>query len=249
MVLVPLHATPTNQPPPLTPTRLLTEWTWEWSMALGIAIAAALYVLALSSSTAAAIAGRCRAASRSCSADWGRLPLPRMSALGAYDTVLFSIHMVQHMILMMVAPMFLALGAPITLALRTLPARPRALLLAVLHSRLARVLTFAPLTLALFIATPFALYYSAVLRAIAALRLLARVSASAFPHHRLPADVAIDGNRPGSREDQLSAAAAHGVPDAALPRIPWHLDHELDHADRGELVSRLQSDLAAQSAG
>ena len=31
--------------------------------------------------------------------------------------------------------------------------------------------------------------------------------------------------------------------------IPWHLDHERDHADRGELVSRLQSDLAAQSAG
>jgi putative copper resistance protein D len=64
------------------------------------------------------------------------------------------------MILMMVAPMFLALGAPITLALRTLPARPRTMLLAVLHSRVARVLTFAPLTLALFIATPFALYYS-----------------------------------------------------------------------------------------
>ena len=47
-----------------------------------------------------------------------------------------------------------------TLALRTLPARPRTMLLAVLHSRVARVLTFAPLTLALFIATPFALYYS-----------------------------------------------------------------------------------------
>ena len=45
-----------------------------------------------------------------------------MSALGTYDTVLFSVHVVQHMILMMVAPMFLALGAPVTLALRTLPA-------------------------------------------------------------------------------------------------------------------------------
>jgi cytochrome c oxidase assembly factor CtaG len=56
--------------------------------------------------------------------------------------------------------MFLALGAPVTLALRTLPSRPRTMLLAVLHSRVARVLTFAPLTLALFIATPFALYYS-----------------------------------------------------------------------------------------
>ena len=34
------------------------------------------------------------------------------------------------------------------------------MLLSVLHSRLARVLTFRPLALALFIATPFALYYS-----------------------------------------------------------------------------------------
>ena len=45
-----------------------------------------------------------------------------MSGLGAYDTVLFSVHVVQHMILMMVTPLFLALGAPVTLALRTLPA-------------------------------------------------------------------------------------------------------------------------------
>jgi cytochrome c oxidase assembly factor CtaG len=64
------------------------------------------------------------------------------------------------MILTMVTPLFLALGAPVTLALRTLSGRPRAALLAVLHSRLARVLTFAPLALALFIVTPFVLYYS-----------------------------------------------------------------------------------------
>jgi cytochrome c oxidase assembly factor CtaG len=160
MVLVPLHATPTNQPPPLTPTRLLTEWSWEWSMALGIAIAGGLYI--------AGLVGLHRRGDhwpvpRSFSfllGGLGSIAFATMSALGTYDTVLFSVHIVQHMILMMVAPMFLALGAPITLALRTLPARPRTMLLAVLHSRVARVLTFAPLTLALFIATPFALYYS-----------------------------------------------------------------------------------------
>src|SRR3954451_19657622 len=82
------------------------------------------------------------------------------SGLGAYDTVLLSVHTVQHMILMMMTPMFLALGAPVTLALRTLPRPLRSLLLTALHSRLARVVTFPPLALALFIATPFALYYS-----------------------------------------------------------------------------------------
>ena len=175
--------------------------------------------------------------------------LATMSALGAYDTVLFSVHMVQHMILMMVAPMFLALGAPVTLALRTLP--PPAARHAARRAALtvARVLTFAPLTLALFIATPFALVLLLVLRALAALGVLACVPASALPDHRLPADVATDGDRPGSRKNQLSAAAADAVPDAALPRLPRYLDHELDHADRGELVSGVQSDLAAQPAG
>jgi cytochrome c oxidase assembly factor CtaG len=160
MVLVPLHATPNDQPLPLTPSRLLTEWTWEWSMALGITTAAALYIAGL---VVLHRRGDRWPAPRSLSfllGGLGMIAIATMSALGTYDTVLFSVHIVQHMILMMVAPMFLALGAPITLALRTLRPRPRALLLAVLHSRVARVLTFAPLTLALFIATPFALYYS-----------------------------------------------------------------------------------------
>jgi putative copper resistance protein D len=54
----------------------------------------------------------------------------------------------------------MALGAPITLALRTLPRRPRRWLLAVLHSRVAKVLSFPPLTFTLFIVTPWALYFS-----------------------------------------------------------------------------------------
>ena len=160
MVLVPLHATPTNQPPPLTPTRLLTEWTWQWSMALGVALAAALYITGLVVLHRRGDRWPVRRSFSFLFGGLGSIALATMSALGTYDTVLFSVHVVQHMILMMVAPLFLALGAPVTLALRTLPTRPRSMLLAVLHSRFARVLTFAPLTLALFIATPFALYYS-----------------------------------------------------------------------------------------
>lgn len=82
------------------------------------------------------------------------------SGLGTYDTTLISVHMVQHMVLSMVVPLALALGAPVTLALRTLPAAPRRWLLAVLHSRFARVLTFPPLVLALYILSPWALYFS-----------------------------------------------------------------------------------------
>jgi len=82
------------------------------------------------------------------------------SGLAAYDTTLVSVHMVQHMVLSMVVPLFLALGAPVTLALRTLPARPRRWLLAVLHSRAAKVLSFPPLTFLLYVVSPWALYFS-----------------------------------------------------------------------------------------
>ena len=82
------------------------------------------------------------------------------SGLAAYDTTLLSVHMVQHMVLSMLVPLSLALGAPVTLALRTLPKAPRRLLLAVLHSRVARVLSFPPLTLLLYVASPWALYFS-----------------------------------------------------------------------------------------
>lgn len=83
-----------------------------------------------------------------------------VSGLAVYDDTLLSVHMAQHMILSMIVPLSMALGAPITLALRTLPRTPRRWLLVLLHSRAAKVLTFPPLTFALFILTPWALYFS-----------------------------------------------------------------------------------------
>ncbi len=86
--------------------------------------------------------------------------LATQSGLAAYDTTLLSVHMTQHMILSMVVPLAIALSAPVTLALRTLPARPRRWLLAVLHSWLGKVVTFPPLTLLLYVVSPWALYFS-----------------------------------------------------------------------------------------
>lgn len=86
--------------------------------------------------------------------------LATSSGLAAYDTVLVSVHMVQHMVLSMIVPLSLALGAPVTLALRTLPRRPRGWLLVVLHSRLAKVLGFPPLAFGLYVISPWALYFS-----------------------------------------------------------------------------------------
>ena len=158
--MLPLHATPEDQPPPLTPIRLLTEWSFDWWIALGIAVPAVLYAAGVIVLRRRGDRWPVRRSVAFFVGGLGSALIATMSALGAYDTVLFSVHVVQHIVLMMITPMFLALGAPVTLALRTLPRRPRSGVLVLLHSRLARVLTFAPLALALFIATPFALYYS-----------------------------------------------------------------------------------------
>jgi putative copper resistance protein D len=90
----------------------------------------------------------------------GSFYLATSSGLAAYDTALLSVHMVQHMVLAMLVPLTLALGAPVTLALRTLPAAPRRWLLRLLHSRVAKVLSFPPLAFLLYVVSPWALYFS-----------------------------------------------------------------------------------------
>src|SRR5215213_6050570 len=90
----------------------------------------------------------------------GSFLLATSSGLAAYDTTLLSVHMAQHMVLAMLVPLALALGAPVTLALRTLPPTPRRWLLAVLHAPVVRILAAPPVTFALFVLTPWALYLS-----------------------------------------------------------------------------------------
>ncbi|MFZ4155171.1 cytochrome c oxidase assembly protein [Streptomyces pseudogriseolus] len=89
------------------------------------------------------------------------------TALNDYGMVMFSVHMVQHMIISMVSPILLLLGAPITLALRALPPAavrgtkgPRELLLMLLHSRYMRVVTHPLFTIPMFIASLYALYFT-----------------------------------------------------------------------------------------
>jgi putative copper resistance protein D len=87
--------------------------------------------------------------------------------LGLYSHVMFSAHMVAHMMLSMVAPILLVLGAPMTLALRSLPGprvpgevSPRAMLVAILHSRITRFLTFPAVGPAIFVGSLYALYFT-----------------------------------------------------------------------------------------
>lgn len=69
-----------------------------------------------------------------------------------YSDRLLSVHMVQHLLLSVVAPPLLLLGGPIQFALRTAPPRARRALAQALHSRAAHLLTRPVVGLALFAA-------------------------------------------------------------------------------------------------
>jgi len=97
--------------------------------------------------------------------------------LGLYSFFSFSHHMMAHMLLGMVAPIGIVLGAPITLALRALPAGrslvasdgehetergPRGLLAAILSSRFVAIMSNPIVALAIFDGSLFALYFTPI---------------------------------------------------------------------------------------
>ena len=94
--------------------------------------------------------------------------LATATGLDGYGMELFSVHMVQHMVLNMLTPVLLVLGAPVTLLLRALPTgrgprgRVRRGLLRLLHSRPLTVLTHPLVTFALFVMSLYGLYFTPV---------------------------------------------------------------------------------------
>ncbi|WP_326696329.1 cytochrome c oxidase assembly protein [Streptomyces sp. NBC_01754] len=94
------------------------------------------------------------------------IALVMCTGLNDYGMVMFSVHMVQHMVISMLSPILLLLGAPVTLALRALPVAgrgrrgPRELLLKLLHSHYMRIITHPVFTIPLFIASLYGLYFT-----------------------------------------------------------------------------------------
>lgn len=93
------------------------------------------------------------------------------SGVGRYMPAMFSMHMAAHMLLSMLVPVLLVLGAPVSLALRALPPSDppgmREWLLAALHSRLSRFLTNPVVATVLFVAGFYGLYLGGIFDAAA----------------------------------------------------------------------------------
>lgn len=88
-----------------------------------------------------------------------------VTGIEGYGMMLFSVHMVQHMVLTMVAPILLLVGAPVTLALRALPTQgPRAgarrFLVWLLASRFFKVVCSSPVRWFVFLSGLYGIYFT-----------------------------------------------------------------------------------------
>lgn len=153
-----LHAKPDDDIVPLEGWRYLTAWDFPFWGVLPLLLAGGGYLWGVYVLRRQGDAWPVMRTISFVAGGVGLIGIANFSFLGVYDSVLFWSHMVQHMLLNMVAPVFLVFGAPMTLMLRTLPRGPRQVLVRIVHSLPAKILLFPPLTTALMIASPFVLY-------------------------------------------------------------------------------------------
>ncbi|HLI40167.1 MAG TPA: cytochrome c oxidase assembly protein [Streptosporangiaceae bacterium] len=157
--------------PPLTAGDALTTWQFAPPVSAALTLAAAAYLAAarlagrprrpgrpVPGARSPAARGRRRArrwpAGRSAAFLGGlaAIAVATQGSPGVYDDVLFSAHMAQHLLLIMVAPPLLIAGRPVTLALRTARGRPRRLLRRAVRSRPLALLTWPPVSVTLYAA-------------------------------------------------------------------------------------------------
>ncbi|MDN5920374.1 MAG: cytochrome c oxidase assembly protein [Pseudonocardia sp.] len=145
----------------MTMSTLLTSWTFDPAMLIPLAVAAGLYLWGVRVLRRRGVAWPTRRI-----VYWflglAVIFVGVSSSLGVYDRALFTVPAIQHMLLQMIAPVGLVLGAPTSLALRTLPKAWRRRILAVLHSPPVRLMSHPAMAFALFAITQFVFYYTPI---------------------------------------------------------------------------------------
>lgn len=147
-------------PTPSFPSVLL-EWRFDPTAIVPLVLVAALYAWAVRRVDAAHPGNR-HPAHRTWlfMAGLVAIAVALTSPIEAYEGLLFSVHMIQHMLLELVAAPLLLAGAPITLALRVSSPRVRRGLLAVLQSRVVHVISFPVIAWVLFAAVNWGWHFS-----------------------------------------------------------------------------------------
>lgn len=159
------HGLAPTEPP--TVASLLLDWTFEPFLTLGIAGAVVWWLWAVRR-VDAVHPGNPVPRRRTAAFLSGMLALAfaLLSGVGLYDTTLFSIHMVQHVLLMLVAAPLLVLAAPITLVLRLSSSETRhRWLLPFLHSHVVRFMAHPVTAWVVFAAMMWATHFSPLFNA------------------------------------------------------------------------------------
>jgi len=150
--------------PPVQLHTLITGWQTDWLSLVAVAVDIALgagYVLA---ARRLSHKGRHWSPWRTASFLAGIVTIlvATASGLASYDDSVFSIHVIQHLLLMNVAPIFLVLGAPVTLALQASGRHTQTTILRVLHHPIVEIITnplvvlfFFSVTMIGYFLTPF----------------------------------------------------------------------------------------------
>jgi cytochrome c oxidase assembly factor CtaG len=94
-----------------------------------------------------------------CGLGLGFAVIATMSFVGVYTPVLFYVRSVQTILFLLVVPLFLALGRPLTLLIGSMP-RFGPWLDAAIRSRTAKLLTFPAITTFVLVVTPFLVYFT-----------------------------------------------------------------------------------------
>jgi putative copper resistance protein D len=146
---------------------LLLDWTYEPLPTLGIAVATAWWLWAVRRVDSLHPANPVpRSRTYAFLAAMVALAFALVSGIARYDTSLFSDHMVQHVLLMLVAAPLIALSAPITLILRlSSPSTRKRWVLPFLNSRPVRFLTFPVTDWIIFTGVMWASHFSPLFNA------------------------------------------------------------------------------------
>jgi putative membrane protein len=151
--------------PPLTWRSFVLDWHLDPAPVTLIVVAGGLYLGGVRRLRARAIAPTAWPAGRSTSFGLGLavLAYATCSGVGRYDTVLLSVHALQHLLLGMLGPFLLVLGAPMTLALQASRRPTQVVLLRIVHHPVVTTLTHPLVAWTLFAGTLFAYYFSPLL--------------------------------------------------------------------------------------
>jgi len=188
-----------------TPTSILFGWTFEPLPTLGLLVIATWWWWAVRRVNSLHPANPVRR--RRSVAFYGgivALAFAVLSGIARYDTTLFSIHMVQHVLLMLVAAPLLALAAPITLVLRLSSAETRhRWLLPILHSRVVRFMAFPVTAWVMFAGMMWGVHFSPLFNASLEDPLVHDIEHALF----------------------LTGALFYWWPAVALDPAPWRMSH------------------------